>query len=174
MEFDLTPFFTTKGQATDFLTRLSALSEEVYHIDFSVERAAMKHLGVRKGELFLKLLKDHGVTLDSDKETKAFIDKIQSAIRELNILTITIAFEPDESTFQALSEWFLINLKKQFILEISVNPAIIAGAAINYKGTYLDCSIKQLFEKIAQESHMKATPTPETHKQTIEHFHLGR
>lgn len=174
-QLNLTAFFTTKSQANDFATRINALSEAVYHTDFSLEKAAMQYLGMKKSEAFLKLLQDNNVPADSAGAIKGFIVKLQETIKALPLLTLTIAFEPNEKVLRSVADWFVMNLNKQFLLEVLIDPTLIAGAVIKYKGTFLDFSSKPLLEKIIQESLSPSADAakPES-RQAPEHFHMGR
>ena len=182
MNLDLTPFFTTKGQATDFTVRLSAIVEAIYHTNFSIEKTAMEMLGIKKSEYLLKLMRDNGISLNSAPEVKKFLETIIASIKKMPVLTMTIAFEPTEKTFKLLNDWFVINLKKQFILELIIDPTILSGAIIKYGGAFLDCSGKPLFEKIianaltSPDVIQPKTPAvlAQKKKHGIEHFHMGR
>jgi F0F1-type ATP synthase delta subunit len=175
-QLNLTPFFTTKSQANEFAIRLNSFSESVYNTQFSLEKASMQYFGMKKSEAFLRLLHDNDVSPDSAAAIKTFVAKMQDAIKTAPLLTVTLAFEPSEKVLRTLSDWFVMNLKKQFLLDIQIDPTIIAGALIRYKGQYLDVSSKPLIERIVQEN-LAPRPKQETHteiQQTPEHFHMGR
>ncbi|MGI8419442.1 MAG: F0F1 ATP synthase subunit delta [Candidatus Levyibacteriota bacterium] len=175
-QLNLTAFFTTKSQANEFATRLNAFSESVYHTNFSLEKDSLHYLGMKKSEAFLKLMQDNNIATDSASAIKSFIAKLQVTIKSLPLLTITIAFEPNEEVLHTLADWFVMNLNKQFLLEILIDPALVAGAIIKYKGAFMDASSKLLVEKIMQQNlapHAKHEVVPE-HRQTPENFHMGR
>jgi F0F1-type ATP synthase delta subunit len=147
-QMDLTDFFSTKLQANDFSARLALISEQAYETGFDLEKALMEQFGLVKKDKFLTLLRDQQVNLQSAKDIKNFLEKIQKLISSIPILTLTLAFEPKESTMKALSDWFMLNLKRQFVFDFKVDSNIIAGAIINFNGKYLDFSIKPKFEQI--------------------------
>jgi hypothetical protein len=172
---NLTVFFATQAQANEFATRLNAFSEAVYKTDFSLDKAAMQYFGMKKSEAFLKLLQNNNIAPDSASAIKGFVVKLQETIKSIPLMTLTIAFEPNEKVLHSLADWFVMNLKKQFLLEILIDPTLIAGAAIKYKGRFLDVSNKPLVEKIIQESLSPTKPDAKTEpRQTPEHFHMGR
>jgi F0F1-type ATP synthase delta subunit len=172
----LTAFFTTKSQANAFNVRLNSFSEAIYNNNFSLEKDSMHYFGMKKSEAFLKLLQDNNVASDSASALKAFVVKLQETIKALPALTLTVAFEPNEKVLRTLAEWFVMNLKKQFLLEIFIDPTLVAGATIKYKGSFLDASSKVLVEKILHDNLSPQTKSePKTEfKQTPEHFHMGR
>lgn len=147
---DLSAFFTTKAEANDFLTRISQLSERVYNTGFDLEKELSDKLGLTKKEKFMILLRDNNVSTSSNSELKAFFEKISTIITSLPVLSVTIAFEPRDTTLKKLSDWFVLNFKRQALFELRVDKKIIGGAVINFKGKHEDFTIKSRFEQITQ------------------------
>lgn len=175
MDLDLTPFFKTKAQATDFAMRLAPISAKIYETNFNLDQALMDEFGLQKKDKFLSLLHANKINTEKTSDLKAFFSKIQDHINKLPVLSMTVAFEPKEKTLAAIAEWFMLNLKKQMLFEITVEPDVIAGAKINYKGKFLDASAKPVFDKMLIEilnpsqkndqEHSKPT-TPNTEAKT--------
>lgn len=173
---DLSDFFTTKAQATDFSTRLSSILESTYKTGFNLEKALMEQFGIEKKDKFTALLRDNNVSIDSIEVLKIFFTKIQESIANMTILPIIIAFEPKEQTLKTLSDWFLMNLKKQMLFDIKVDKNIIGGAAITYNGKFMDFSVKSKFDQIINNILYKqpnTTPTQVVH-QDVNNMHVGR
>lgn len=148
---DLSGFFHTKQQASDFSARLADISEEIYKTDFNLEKILIDKLSLEKKEKFIILMRDNNINHASQSGLKDFLDKLQEKISQLPLLSITLAFEPKEETLNLISEWFLLNLKKQFVFDINVNLDLIAGIIINFNGKFKDYSIKSRFDKIISD-----------------------
>lgn len=179
MEQDLIAFFTTKAQANEFSARLTAIQEQIYETHFSLEKAAAHHLGIQRSDKFLKLLRENNVSTESPASIKAFIAKVKETMQKLPTISITLAFEPTDSTLSALSDWFIINCKKQFLFDLSIDHRLITGAIIRYNGLYIDNSGKPTFDKVVEEVAKKnIQPLPSAShlvgNHLIDHFHLGR
>lgn len=151
MDLDLTPFFKTKAQAMDFASRLAGISAKVYETNFTIEQALLDEFGITKKDKFMTLLRNRRVHPENALELKACFAKIQETINKLPTLSLTIAFEPKEKTLQALSEWLVMNIKRQMLFEITIDPNVIGGAKINYNGKFLDASVKPTFDKTVQD-----------------------
>ena len=151
-EVDLSFFFHTKAQLNDFLVRLSDFSEEIYKNDFNLEKSLIDSFGIEKKEKFVIFLRNNNVNVTSVADLKNFLEKFQEKITKLPILSITLAFEPNEDTLNLLNEWFVINTKKQFVFDISINPNLIAGVALNFNGKFLDFSVSQKFGKLLNDT----------------------
>lgn len=145
---ELTYFFKTKAQANDFSSRLATIIQRLYENDFSLEKALMDAFGLQKKEKFMTLLRDNQINIEKVDVLKTFLVKIQETISKMQIMDITIAFEPKEKNLQAIADWLLMNLNRQILFNITVDPQIIGGAKINYNGRYLDVTMQPVFEKI--------------------------
>lgn len=181
---DLSDFITTKGEANDFLARITAISDKVYQTDFHFKNAITEQFGVAKADRFLTLLRDNNINAESLSAVKDFLQKIQEQVSKLPVLTITMAFEPSEKTLKDLSEWFLVNVKKQMVFDITVDRSLVAGATITYNGKFTDFSIRPTFQRILQDTvnrlvqinqaSQKMPPSEQNLHQRVEDISLGR
>ena len=162
---DLSAFFYTRKQANDFSARLSDFAEEVYKTDFNLEKVLIDKLGLEKKEKFMILLRDLNVNTSSQSALKDFIAKLQEQISKIPVLSLTLSFEPKEETLKLINDWIMLSLKRQLLLDISINPDLIAGVVINYNGKFKDYSIRTGFDKIVSEvvagGANNSAPTPQ-------------
>ena len=145
---DLSDFITTKPQAVDFAARLSSISEKIYEVDFSLEKTLQEQFGVQKKDKFLSLLRKNEIPAGSSSALGNFLGKIQETITSLPTTTMTLAVEPKEETLKTISNWFLLNLKRQVLVEIHIDPNIIAGATVGYQGKQFNTSIRSIFDEV--------------------------
>ena len=148
---DLSVFFQTKSQANDFSERLALLSEKTYETTFDLENTLMETLGIEKKDKMMILLRDNGISTQSQTALKGFFDKLREDMQKIPVLPLTIAFEPKTQTLKMLSDWFALTMQKQVIFDIVVDQKIIAGATITFQGKFGDYSIRQQFEKIVSD-----------------------
>lgn len=161
---DLSDFFTTKPQAVDFSARLSNISDKIYELDFNLEKELQEQFGIKKKDKFISLLRKNEVPAGSNTALSDFLVKIQKTISSLSTTSIAVAIEPDEETLKEISNWFLLNLKRQVLVEIQVDPSIIAGAIIGYQGKRFNASVKSIFDKVYGTS-LKEDEVKEVNKQ---------
>ena len=181
-QLDLSGFFLTRQQATDFSTRLAAISAQIYETAFDLDKILLEQLGIQKKDKFLTLLRHNSVPLDSHILIKGFIEKIQEKISTMPVLNLTIAFDPNEKTLRSFSEWFLVNANAQVLLDIHINPSLIAGAVISINGKFYDFSVRPKFNAVLQgvvaapssPPPEKISYTPLAGYQSGEHITLGR
>ena len=96
-------------------------------------------------DFFLELSQDN----HSDKERiLKELKKTKKELLKLPVLKIQLAFSPTPSFIKEISDWLKRNLKKKVLLDVEVNPVIVGGAILEYRGKYLDLSLKKEIEKL--------------------------
>lgn len=148
LQLDLSDFFITKPQAVDFNNRLSLVSRRIYETGFSLETALLEQLGLEKKDSFFALLRNNEVNTESNSALADFFTLLADHVSKLPIATISLAFEPTEKILRSLSEWFTLNINRQVLFDIKIDPDLLAGAAITYNGKYFDFSVKSQFDQL--------------------------
>jgi len=87
------------------------------------------------------------------------LNTLQKQVSSLQVLSLTIAFEPNQQTLTSLSEWFMVNMKKQMLFDITVDHTVIAGATLSYNGKFSDFSIRPTFNRILQNAFTNSSNT---------------
>lgn len=160
---DLSDFFITKSQANDFAIRLNTIVEQMYTTNFNLEQAIHTQFGIQQSDIFLKLLREHKLQNGSLQDIQIFLNKIQEILKNLSVVSLTLAFEPSDEVLKSLTQWCALNLQKQVVLDVQIDPHIIAGVKINYNGRFKDYSVTSIFNTLV--SNMLHTPS----KQSILH-----
>ncbi len=150
-QLDLSDFFKTKGEAVDFSSRLSDISDKAYQTDFDLSRLLTASLGVTKKEKFIKLLRENNVSEGSKNKLIGFFNRIQEQIAAIAVITMTVAIEPPEEIMTELAQWFLTNINRQVLFDIRVDPVLAGGATISFNGKFKDYTIRPVFDKYLQE-----------------------
>ncbi|MCD6114696.1 F0F1 ATP synthase subunit delta [bacterium] len=76
------------------------------------------------------------------------LEETKEELLKLPVLKIQLAFSPSPSFIKEISDWLKRNLKKKVLLDVEVNPVIVGGAILEYRGRYLDLSLKKEIEKL--------------------------
>lgn len=147
-DIDLSGFALTKSQTVDFLQRLSLVSESIYRVDFDLEKALQGQFGIEKKDKLLSLIRKNKIPPGSSTALAEFLAKLQETISSLPVVSIVLAIEPNDEILKAIFDWFPINLKKQVMVDIQIDPKLVAGCKVSFQGKQKDASIKPLFENI--------------------------
>jgi len=150
-QVDLSDFFTTKLEANDFLARVTTISEMFFQTGFNLEQALHQQFGVNKSDKMITILRSSNINPESLPAVKDFLFILMQKISLLPVISLTIAFEPQDQTLKTLSQWFFITMHKQVLFDISVDHTVIGGAHITYNGKFFDFSVKSTFERILQD-----------------------
>lgn len=151
-EINLSDFFSTKSQALFFSACLHAITDKIYETNFDLEKNLSEQIGSIKTEKFLMLMRDNDIPIASNPALIEFFRCIQDTISSLPSAGITMAIEPNDQMLKSISNWLLLNLKKQILIEPEIDKNIIAGAAVSFQGKRLDSSIRSEFDRICTET----------------------
>ena len=169
-QLDLSDFFQTKDQANEFATRLSTLSEKIYNTNFNLEKDLMAQFGIKKKDAFMKLFRKNDIDIKSHSALKTFLTMIAERVVSLPLLSLIIAFEPKEQTLKSLSQWCLLNIKKQAVFDITIDRNLIAGATISFKGRSMDFSIKPQLDQTIIDIMTPKVEKPTEEKAVAKHI----
>lgn len=162
-----------KEKLKEILAKEKELEEKIKKIEIEEEKlkGKTKEKEVEKErwaleEERIKIEKEKWELKEKLKENKENLEKIKSLkgernIRELlffleflrdnltsfNKVNLQIAFDPSEKIISKISQWFEENLKEKVILNFEINPRIIGGVIVEYKGKIFDFSLKSQLKK---------------------------
>lgn len=74
--------------------------------------------------------------------TKELLESVVKQLEEAREIHLTIAFRPTHIALEKVSYWFKQTYGADFVLNITFDPEIIAGAVVVVEGKYTDLSLK--------------------------------
>ena len=95
----------------------------------------------------------------NDKETdkhleggrEELLNGLKDAILKLDVVKLTIAFEPTEKSIEEMHLSLSKVLEKKTLLQIYTDFSFLGGATVVYKGKYFDASLKKKMETIESD-----------------------
>ena len=78
------------------------------------------------------------------------LDELVDEMKELPLLRLSIAFEPTQSSVEMITRWLQTNTGKHWILDLTVDPKVGAGAVIEAGGLYRDFSLNEKLDQVVQ------------------------
>lgn len=150
MYFEMLKTITTKEEAIKLADEIDVLLASYYkkgeggfnQVLSSGVRA--KTASLLKEMLFVKG-SDYGKLLEGLKDE----------LKGMESVKITVALDLSEKTMERIGVWVKENVGEGAVAEFFVNPSIIAGATIAYKGRYKDFSLEKEFKERYIKTHDK-------------------
>lgn len=79
------------------------------------------------------------------------LEKLGEDLKKIPVLTIYIPFETPEAESQRLGTWLKTNIEPSVIFETRIDPDLIGGSALSWKGIYKDYSLRQTLSERRSE-----------------------
>lgn len=145
---DILDIIQTQDEAKAMVTQLGLLIDNLYAAKQDVRERILQYVSYDKKEKIVALIMKNGVDIQNAVELQKFFIDLQTAIHEIPIVTLTLAFEPKQEFLASISSWFVIHTKKAVLLDILEDTRLGGGAIIEYRGSHRDYSLlKMLREK---------------------------
>ena len=134
----------TKEYLTHFLAQLDDFMLKIFERDAS----GLKHMleedyDYRFSQVINDLLQKNKLDFSEDNKLKLerVLKKLRGEYTSIEIVKVDLAFEPSERFMAMLKNWIQNNIGSNVVLDLHVNPKLLGGALITYKGLYKDFSI---------------------------------
>ncbi|KPJ73616.1 hypothetical protein AMJ48_00040 [Parcubacteria bacterium DG_74_1] len=82
---------------------------------------------------------------------KEEVSRLEKELRALPEIKLDIAFSPKDNFLNTISQWLQRELGQRTILDITVNPKVVAGAIIEYQGIWRDFSLAKKIDQLFSE-----------------------
>lgn len=79
------------------------------------------------------------------------LEKLSQDIKILPHLTIFVPFDMPDTEVNKIGIWLRTNTKQKFVFETKIDPDLIGGCALSYKGIYKDYSLRVSIEENKQQ-----------------------
>lgn len=89
----------------------------------------------------IKIMKAQNI-YENKSKTEKFLNSLLTSVKDLPVLKISIAIEPDQKMITSVKKWAENNKLDSTIFEFTIDPKILGGAVIiNPNGDYADYSL---------------------------------
>lgn len=96
----------------------------------------------------LQKLENEGVISTSPNQQFSFFEELKNYLQKIPYLKLEIAFEPSEDFLSKIKKWFREENHQEVILDLIINPKIVGGAVIEYRGSWRDFSLLKEIDKL--------------------------
>lgn len=134
----------TTEEAAEFVEYIDKAIAGMYQAD---RAQLMTALDTMLPETISKEIKDYlnmtNISLTNHEEVRVALTKLQADIRATEVASLTLAVSPTKKMLQGITRALKERFGDTVIAEISVNPAIVGGALVIFRGSYADQSVKR-------------------------------
>lgn len=85
----------------------------------------------------------------------SLLTEIETQLANLPILRLRLAFSPTRTTLEKIATWLRKNSTPHWVLEIQIDPEILAGTIIEVNGFYRDFSYRDKISQSIQQATKK-------------------
>ena len=142
----------TKAYSDEMIGKIDELKDCLYNKRIDLDK--------KMGELFSFELKEkikayswqEQVNLNDPESFGKFLTNLRNHIKNMPVVTIKIAFNPDDEIVKEVCNWFVENFGKNVLVDLVYDKNLIAGAVIIFNESSKDFSLKKkIEEKYGQE-----------------------
>lgn len=126
----------TKEDALLWLDEIQMVEDSLYKVGGEHALSAIRESSAR-------LLEE--VTKEGDK--KGVLEELRKVLGSLNYVQLEVAKELSRGGVGRVKEWIESNVGKETKLDVVVNPSLVAGVRVIYKGRVYDYSINKWWPK---------------------------
>ncbi len=128
------------------IDRLQGVVKELYHNKTGTITQKVSSLGPSLTAIF-NYLEQNKLEPEGDEAQKKYVEDIITYLKDLPIVKVTLAFEPEDQFINGLNQAISQQVGKKIILDLSVNHHIVAGMQMEYQGKFADYSYESQTDK---------------------------
>lgn len=90
----------------------------------------------------LELAEEHNIQLRNGANATPFLTEIMSMLKAAPKVDITLAFHPTYEQLKGILKWWRTEIEPHIIINLQIDPSLVAGAVIGYKGEITNLSLQ--------------------------------
>ncbi len=102
----------------------------------------LDNLPAHIGEVLKDQIEQKQIDVQTPEAIKKICDSLALALKNTDLLTLSLAFEPSFELTQKIAKLIKTEFGGNTLIEIEVDPHVMGGAIITFKGQYFDYSLK--------------------------------
>jgi len=145
----------TKSYADEVIEKIDQLKESLYNKRIDLDKKMSELFSFEMKEKIKAYSWQEQVNLNDPESFGKFLSNLRGHIKNMPIVLIQIAFEPNEEIVDEVTAWFVENYGKNVQLDFIYDKSLIAGAVIVFNQTNKDFSLKKRLEDRYKEEDWK-------------------
>lgn len=137
----------TKAYADETIEKIDELKESLYNKRVDLDKKMSELFSFELKEKIKAYSWQEQVNLNDPESFGKFLSNLRNHVKNMPVITIKIAFTPDEEIVKEVSAWFIENFGKNVLIDMSYNKNIIAGSIVSFNETEKDFSLRKKIEE---------------------------
>lgn len=142
---EIIDLITTNDERKSLNNFLGKLKEKNFDPTISLSELIKSDAPEKFVEVLLSCFSD--ISFDEAEEILSRLKELEEKIQSIPQATLTITFEPDKSTIDAVRDTLKGDTDKSVVVEFVKSPLLIGGAVIEKDGIIFEHSFRDYFEK---------------------------
>ncbi|QQS44646.1 hypothetical protein IPM65_03550 [Candidatus Roizmanbacteria bacterium] len=91
----------------------------------------------------LELAEENNIKLRDGESSNPFLTDIINMLKKAPKVDITLAFHPTYEQLKGILKWWRSEIEPHIILNLQIDPSLVAGAVIGYNGEITNLSLQE-------------------------------
>ena len=97
---------------------------------------------------FLKKIEKENSHFLNPNQQLSFFQNLKKNLKNIPQLKLELAFQPSAEFLLKIKQWFKEKNRQEVILDLLINPEIVGGAIIEYRGKYKNLSVEKKIDEL--------------------------
>src|SRR3989344_7766894 len=115
----------TKPYADEILLRIDELKESLYNKRIDLDKKMSELFSFEMKEKIKAYSWQEQINLNDPVSFGKFLSNLRTFIKSMPVVTMKIAFEPDEEIVKEISAWFVENYGKSVLVDLMFDKSLI-------------------------------------------------
>ena len=146
----------TKDYADEVISRIDELKDSLYNRRIDLDKKMSELFSFEMKEKIKAYSWQEQINLNDPESFSKFLSSLRAHIKNMPVVTIRIAFNPNEEIVNEATSWFVENYGKNVQLDFVFDKNLIAGAVIIFNQQSKDFSLKKRIEEKYKEDDWKS------------------
>jgi len=145
-DFVLPPSVVSKVDLSRLVTEMEAIDNELTTTAVRAQAGAPQQAQPTASQRLLDFLNQNQIKLATGPERTEFIKQLRKLKDSAPVVHMTFAVEADIESLQQLVQWLRTSVHPQAIIEVGLQPALIAGVYLRTPNHIHDMSLRAQME----------------------------
>ena len=148
----LLSLINTKSYADEIIEKIDELKGSLYNRRVNLDKKMSELFSYELKEKIKAYSWQEQINLNDPESFGRFLTDLRNHIKSMPVISIKIAFYPDEEIVRETVSWFVENYGKNVVVDLIQDQDLVAGAVITFNDQQLDFSLKKkIGEKYKEE-----------------------